>query len=227
MLKKIRSIFSKTSEEVTEKEQVSQKIDKTCAALIIEVALADKIFDESAQGGSNNLVLDTWQHIIFTRDSSNNIKCFRNGTSYGSSSGTLNSNTLTYNSIGRVITNTFGFEGGLDEIAFWNSDQTANINNIYSSLGAVDLSALNPYAESKLKLENFIIEHSKNNNINFVILRYFNVAGADEKMRTGLISKHSTHLIKVACEVATKKRDKLIINGNDYCNFVNSTRQSN
>lgn len=47
MLKKIRSIFSKTSEEVTEKEQVSQKIDKTCAALIIEVALADKIFDES------------------------------------------------------------------------------------------------------------------------------------------------------------------------------------
>jgi len=47
MLKKIRSIFSKTSEEVSAKEQVSQKIDKTCAALIIEVALADKVFDES------------------------------------------------------------------------------------------------------------------------------------------------------------------------------------
>ena len=47
MLKKIRSIFTKTSEEATEKEQVSQKIDKTCAALIIEVALADKVFDES------------------------------------------------------------------------------------------------------------------------------------------------------------------------------------
>ena len=47
MLKKIKSIFSSTSEEITEKEQVSQKIDKTCAALIIEVALADKVFDES------------------------------------------------------------------------------------------------------------------------------------------------------------------------------------
>ena len=47
MLKKIRSIFTKTSEEVSEKEQVTQKIDKTCAALIIEVALADKVFDES------------------------------------------------------------------------------------------------------------------------------------------------------------------------------------
>ena len=47
MLKKIRSIFTRTSEEVSEKEEVSQKIDKTCAALIIEVALADKVFDES------------------------------------------------------------------------------------------------------------------------------------------------------------------------------------
>ena len=47
MLKKIKSLFTKTSEEVPEKEQVSQKIDKTCAALIIEVALADKVFDKS------------------------------------------------------------------------------------------------------------------------------------------------------------------------------------
>ena len=47
MLKKLRSIFAKTSEEVSVKKQVSQKIDKTCAALIIEVALADKVFDES------------------------------------------------------------------------------------------------------------------------------------------------------------------------------------
>ena len=39
---------------------------------------------------------------------------------------------------------------------------------------------------------------------------------ADEKMRTGLISKVSTHLIKVASEVATNKRDHLIINGDDY-----------
>ena len=35
-------------------------------------------------------------------------------------------------------------------------------------------------------------------------------------MRTGLISKASTHLIKVGSEVATNKRDHLIINGDDY-----------
>ena len=75
---------------------------------------------------------------------------------------------------------------------------------------------LNPYASSKLELENFIKETSTKYNSKYVILRYFNVAGADEQMRTGLISKVSTHLIKVASEVATNKRDHLIINGDDY-----------
>ena len=78
------------------------------------------------------------------------------------------------------------------------------------------LDPLNPYAKSKLKLENFLIEISKKEKIKYIILRYFNVAGADEKMRTGLISKDSTHLIKVASEVAVGKRDKIIINGDDY-----------
>ena len=75
---------------------------------------------------------------------------------------------------------------------------------------------LNPYASSKLELENFIRETSESYKIKYIILRYFNVAGADEKMRTGLISKVSSHLIKVACEVVIGKRDKLIINGDDY-----------
>ena len=75
---------------------------------------------------------------------------------------------------------------------------------------------LNPYASSKLELENFIIETSNKYDSKYIILRYFNVAGADEKMRTGLISKVSTHLIKIASEVATNKKDHLIINGDDY-----------
>ena len=78
------------------------------------------------------------------------------------------------------------------------------------------LNPLNPYAKSKLKLEKFIIEESNKQNINYIILRYFNVAGADNKLRTGLISNFSTHLIKVACEVAVGIKNELIINGNDY-----------
>lgn len=78
------------------------------------------------------------------------------------------------------------------------------------------LSPLNPYAKSKSKLEKYIINESINSNIKYVILRYFNVAGADHKKRTGMIAKSSTNLIKVICEVATKKRNKFIINGNNY-----------
>lgn len=75
---------------------------------------------------------------------------------------------------------------------------------------------MNPYARSKLKLENFIIKNSKSKKFNYIILRYFNVAGADKKLRSGLITKKSTNLIKVICQVATGKRKKITINGNDY-----------
>ena len=78
------------------------------------------------------------------------------------------------------------------------------------------LNPLNPYAETKLKFENYLKNQNKTNNINYVILRYFNVAGADEKLRSGLISKYSTHLIKIASEVAVGKKSELIINGDDY-----------
>ena len=78
------------------------------------------------------------------------------------------------------------------------------------------LQPMNPYAKSKLKLEKFIIKKSKKDKIKYIILRYFNVAGADQKKRAGMIAKASTNLIKVICEVATKKRERFIINGNNF-----------
>ena len=62
----------------------------------------------------------------------------------------------------------------------------------------------NPYAVSKIKTEEYLMlnkEHFK-----FIILRYFNVAGADEKLRSGQVSKKSTHLIKILSEVAVGKK---------------------
>src|SRR5260370_25034205 len=49
-----------------------------------------------------------------------------------------------------------------------------------------------------------------------VILRYFIVAGADPKGRTGQSSATATHLIKVAAETALGLRPKLEIFGTDY-----------
>ena len=49
-----------------------------------------------------------------------------------------------------------------------------------------------------------------------VILRYFNVAGADPQGRTGQSTKAATHLIKVAVETALGLRPKLDVFGTDY-----------
>lgn len=74
----------------------------------------------------------------------------------------------------------------------------------------------NPYGNSKLLTEIMLRDCAEAYGLNFTIFRYFNVAGADSKLRTGQISKQSTHLIKIACEVATGKRDKMYIFGDDY-----------
>jgi UDP-glucose 4-epimerase len=49
-----------------------------------------------------------------------------------------------------------------------------------------------------------------------VILRYFNVAGADPALRTGQSTKGATHLIKVAVETALGLRPKMQVYGTDY-----------
>ncbi len=76
------------------------------------------------------------------------------------------------------------------------------------------LNPQNPYAESKIKTENFLFENKED--YKFIILRYFNVAGADKNLRSGQISKRSTHLIKILSEVVVGKRNHIEIYGNDY-----------
>ena len=52
--------------------------------------------------------------------------------------------------------------------------------------------------------------------LNHVILRYFNVAGADPAGRHGQSTPNATHLIKVALETALERRSHMSIYGNDY-----------
>jgi len=74
---------------------------------------------------------------------------------------------------------------------------------------------INPYSSSKLKFENYVKELAYEKKINAIILRYFNVCGADVKLRTGLMS-NPDNLIKAICEVALRKKNTLVVNGNDY-----------
>jgi len=75
---------------------------------------------------------------------------------------------------------------------------------------------INPYGASKLMTERMLADAAAAHPFNYGALRYFNVAGADPKGRSGQIGKGSTHLIKIACEAAVGKRPHVAVYGNDY-----------
>lgn len=81
---------------------------------------------------------------------------------------------------------------------------------------SADLRPINPYGRSKLVTEWMLEDAARAHGLSYVALRYFNVAGADPEGRAGQISPLATHLVKVACEVATGKRERLEIFGTDY-----------
>ncbi|HMK81636.1 MAG TPA: UDP-glucose 4-epimerase GalE [Xanthobacteraceae bacterium] len=78
------------------------------------------------------------------------------------------------------------------------------------------LMPMSPYGSSKLMTEIMLRDASIAHGIKHVILRYFNVAGADPEGRTGQSTKGATHLIKVAVETALGRRAKMDIFGTDY-----------
>jgi UDP-glucose 4-epimerase len=78
------------------------------------------------------------------------------------------------------------------------------------------LAPMSPYGSSKLMTEIMLADTARAHNFRYVALRYFNVAGADPKGRSGQSTPHATHLIKVACETALGKRPHMDVFGTDY-----------
>lgn len=106
-----------------------------------------------------------------------------------------------------------------------------NINNfIFSSTAAVygeaeggvcsestPVKPLNPYGKTKYMTEWMLEDFSHAyKDFNYVVFRYFNVAGANSDGKIGQCTPNATHLIKIASEVATNKRDSITIFGTDY-----------
>jgi UDP-glucose 4-epimerase len=75
---------------------------------------------------------------------------------------------------------------------------------------------LSPYGWSKLMTEVMLRDASAAHGLGHVALRYFNVAGADPQLRTGLSTPGATHLIKVAVEAALGRRAGIDVYGTDY-----------
>ncbi len=73
-----------------------------------------------------------------------------------------------------------------------------------------------PYGASKLMSERMLQDVAAVTGLKYVILRYFNVAGAEPDARLGQRLRDATHLIKVACETAVGLRPGMAVFGTDY-----------
>jgi UDP-glucose 4-epimerase len=78
------------------------------------------------------------------------------------------------------------------------------------------LAPMSPYGSSKRMTEIMLADAARAHDLRYVALRYFNVAGADPKGRSGQSTPRATHLIKVACETALGKRSHMQVFGTDY-----------
>ncbi|HEX9324772.1 MAG TPA: UDP-glucose 4-epimerase GalE, partial [Xanthobacteraceae bacterium] len=75
---------------------------------------------------------------------------------------------------------------------------------------------MSPYGSSKLMAEIMLRDAAQAHGFRYMILRYFNVAGADPRLRTGQSTRGATHLIKVAVETALGLRPRIEVFGTDY-----------
>jgi UDP-glucose 4-epimerase len=78
------------------------------------------------------------------------------------------------------------------------------------------LQPLSPYGFSKLIVERVLHDVGVAHEMSFVVLRYFNVAGANARVRTDHRRPRERQLIEVAAEAAAGKRNALKVFGSDY-----------
>lgn len=75
---------------------------------------------------------------------------------------------------------------------------------------------INPYGQSKLMVENILADFSKAYDLRYVVLRYFNAAGAHESGEIGEQHDPETHLVPIILQHLLGKREQVSIFGDDY-----------
>lgn len=78
------------------------------------------------------------------------------------------------------------------------------------------LKPISPYGSSKMMTEIMLRDVAYAHDMRYVALRYFNVAGADPKGRSGQSTPKATHLIKTAVRAALEQGPQMKVFGTDY-----------
>src|SRR4051812_33594285 len=106
--------------------------------------------------------------------------------------------------------------GGVKHFIFSSTAATYGIPDQVPIREDAPKQPINPYGTSKLMTELMLRDTAAAHPINYCALRYFNVAGADPKGRSGQSTAGATHLIKIAVEAAIGKRSSVSVFGTDY-----------
>ena len=106
--------------------------------------------------------------------------------------------------------------GGVRHFIFSSTAATYGIPETVPITEQTRTQPINPYGWSKLMTERMLADTAFAHPLNYCALRYFNVAGADPQGRSGQSTAGATHLIKVAVEAATGKRESVAVYGTDY-----------
>jgi UDP-glucose 4-epimerase len=107
-------------------------------------------------------------------------------------------------------------KGGVRHFIFSSTAATYGIPEQVPITEDARTQPINPYGWSKLMTERMLADTAFAHPLNYCALRYFNVAGADPKGRSGQSTAGATHLIKVAVEAAIGKRSHVSVYGTDY-----------
>ncbi len=108
-------------------------------------------------------------------------------------------------------------ESGVKNFVFSSTAAVYGIPRVIPVTEDALLDPINPYGKSKMCTENILKDVDKaQENFNYIALRYFNVAGADQKARIGQNYAKPTHLITLALRTALGIIPQLKIFGTDY-----------
>ena len=103
-----------------------------------------------------------------------------------------------------------------DPIKYYENNTFGTLLLLKSMLKNNIKNPINPYGKSKLMAEDIIIDFANTYDFNYVIFRYFNVAGAHKKYDIGQKDKDITSLIALVLKVASGEKETLEVYGNDY-----------
>jgi len=107
-------------------------------------------------------------------------------------------------------------ECDLKNIVFSSTAATYGIHHVMPITEDYQTKPINTYGETKLAMEKMISWVKQAYDINYVVLRYFNVAGCIEDGSLGERHNPETHLIPIIMQVVNGSKDKLMVYGDDY-----------